>query len=158
VTAHWPVQIPVLVRERDCGSYDELDESSLLVFFREARRAYLSVLNASDADFRVRVIDVRFRLNRLISLDDDLAVHIRCDVLGAEEFRFEYRVRDRVTGETVAVGSSAHGLVAHGGSCGPIPLRFRERVAALEGRDVPFAQVVRSEVDDGGVVAQRSVG
>jgi acyl-CoA thioesterase FadM len=155
---HWPLQIPVLVRERDCGVGDELDESSLLVFFREARRAYLSVLNAGDANYRVRVVDVRLRLHRVISLDDDLAVRIRCDVLGTDEFRFQYLVRDRISGEIVADGSSAHGLVGMSGACGPIPVRFRERVAALEGTDVPFAPAVRSEVDHPGVVTQRSVG
>ena len=143
----------MLVRERDCGFRDELDESSLLVFFREARRAYMSVLNAGDSDFRVRVMDVRLRMHRVISLDDDLAVRIRCDVLSTEEFRFQYRVRDRVTGECVADGSSAHALIALGGEGGPIPLRFRERVAALEGREVPFAPSVRSEVDHGRVIA-----
>jgi len=137
---------------------DELDESSLLVFFREARRAYMSVLNAGDSDFQTRVMDVRFRMNRVITLDDDLSVRIRCDVLGTEEFRFQYVVLDRVTGEAVAQGSSAHSLVGLAGHCGPIPLRFRERVAALEGRDVPFAPAVRSEVDHGGIVAKRSVG
>jgi len=103
-------------------------------------------------------MDIRLRMNRVISLDDDLAVRIRCDVLSTEEFRFQYHVRDRVTGETVAQGSSAHGLVGLSGQCGPIPLRFRERVAALEGRDVPFAPAVRSEVHDAGVIAQRSFG
>jgi len=152
------VQIPVLVRERDCGFWDELDESSLLVFFREARRAYMSVLNAGDSDFRVRVMDVRLQMRRVISLDDDLSVRIRCASLGTEAFCFQYVIRDRITGEAVAEGSSEHALVGLGGECGPIPLRFRNRMAALEGREVPFDSEVRSEVDHVGIISERSFG
>ena len=129
----WPVQIPMFVRERDCGPGDELDESSVLVFFREARRAYMSVLNAGDGYFRERLIDVRFEFHRVVSIDDDLSVRVRCSDLGKDQFTFHATVLDRVTGETVIEGYSTCVLVDLVGTPLGVPQPFRARVAALEG-------------------------
>jgi len=158
VTVHWPVQVPILVRERDCGPQDEVDEAALLVFFREARRAYLGVVNADDTAFGSRVLDLRLRVHRVATVDDDLAIRIRCDAVGRDAFRFCYLVRDRLTGETVAEASSTQGLVGSMGLGVPVSRVFHERLMALEGCALSDLDATDSEVDDRGVIAQRSTG
>lgn len=133
----WPLQVLVTVRERDTGADGILDESLLLVYFREARRAYVGLLNAADDDFRYRMWDARLKVHRVITLDDELAVRVRVDEMGVSSFRMRYLVRDRVTAEDVAEGSTVQLLVDEQGEPIEIPRIFRERVEALEGRAFP---------------------
>ena len=157
MTAHWPVQVPVVVRERDCGLGDELDESAVLVFFREARRAYLGVLNAPDSGYRDRVVKIGFRFNRTVAVDDDIAVRIRCDGVGERAFRFQYLIRDRVTAEEVVYGTSVHQLLSEIGHAIGVPQRFRDRVGALEGRSFDPEEMVGSEIDDARIIPAGAV-
>jgi acyl-CoA thioesterase FadM len=156
MTVHWPVQVPILVRERDCGSQGELDEAALVVFFREARRAYLSVLNAGESPHWSRVVSLRMNVLRVATVDDDLAIRIRCDGVGHDEFLFRYLVRDRLTGETIAEASTLqrHDVFAEVG--GHVVATFNARLMALEGRELPA--LLPSEVDHLGVVPSRSIG
>lgn len=134
---NWPVQVVVNVREADCGPDGSLDESALLVLFREARRAYIGILNASEDDFRYRLWDARLKLRAVISMDDELSIRVRCDELGERAFRLRYRVRDRASGNLVAEGASVQVLVDAQGADRVIPDIFRDRVVALEGRQFP---------------------
>lgn len=156
MTVHWPVQVPILVRERDCGPQGELDEAALVVFFREARRAYLSVLNAGESPHWSRVVLLRMNVLRVAAVDDDLAVRIRCDGVGHDEFLFRYLVRDRVTDEVIAEASTVqrHDVFADVG--GRAVAAFNARVMALEGRELPALSSL--EIDHFGVVPSRSVG
>ena len=158
MTVHWPVQVPILVRERDCGPQGELDESALVVFFREARRAYLSVLNAGEEPCWSRVQELRIGVLRLASVDDDLAVRIRCDGVGRETFRFRYLVRDRVTDEVVAEATTVQALEAHLGLGLFVSQEFRARLSALEGRMLPDLDACESEIDDASVISNRFAG
>ncbi len=126
-----------------------------MVFFREARRAYLSVLNAGNDPQWTRVESIQMNIFRMATVDDDLAVRIRCDGVGRHTFRFRYLVRDRVTGETVAEASSVQALEGEVGMGMRVPQEFRARLMALEGRGLPELD---SEVDDVDVVGSRFVG
>ena len=127
----WPVSLPLVIRERDCGAGDLLDESVLVVFFREARRAYLSVLNVPPA--ASVLIDVHLSLSRPIASDDELAIDVRCDELTESGYRMAYRVRDVATGESVAEGSTTSELVDEVGQPVAVPEDLRLRVAVIEG-------------------------
>ena len=107
------------------------------MFFREARRAYISVLNANEDDFRYRLWDARLKFRKMIVLDDEVVVRVRCDELGERAFRLRYRIRSRADGELLAEGASVQVLVDAQGRDRVIPDIFRDRVVALEGREFP---------------------
>jgi acyl-CoA thioesterase FadM len=134
---NWPVQVVMTVRHRDCGPDLALNESSLLTFFHEARRSYISILNAEEEDFRYRLWDARLKFRAVIPPDEEVMIRVRCDELGERAFRLRYRMRERATGNLVAEGSSVQVLIDDKGSDRVIPDIFRDRVVALEGREFP---------------------
>jgi acyl-CoA thioesterase FadM len=128
----WPVQIPVDVRERDCGADGRLDESVLLVYFREARRAYVSVLNADD--LRLRLTEMGLNVHREIHLDDELQVAVRCEQVDERGLTMAYQVRDKLKSELVADGHTQLIFTDEWGDDRPVPVSLRVRIDVLEGR------------------------
>lgn len=128
----WPVQIPVDVRERDCGMDGRLDESVLLVYFREARRAYVSVLNTDE--LRLRLTELSLSVHREIHLDDELLVSVRCEQVDARGLTMAYQVRDKLRGELVADGHTQLHFIDEWGEDRALPVSLRVRIDVLEGR------------------------
>lgn len=128
----WPVHIPVDVRERDCGVGGRLDESVLLVYFREARRAYVSVLNAEE--LRLRLTGMGMSVHRDIHLDDELVVSVRCDQVDERGLTMAYQVRDKLRAELVAEGHTELIFTDEWGDDRPVPVSLRVRIDVLEGR------------------------
>jgi acyl-CoA thioesterase FadM len=133
----YPVQVHLRVRERDLNLQGIVDESIFLIYFQEARRAYVGALNALEDDFRFRVDDARVRMNTRVTIDDELAIRVRCDDLTSKSFRLKYLVWNRIGREQVAVGSSVLILLDDQGTDSVLPGIFRLRVQALEGRSFP---------------------
>jgi acyl-CoA thioester hydrolase len=133
----YPVQVHLRVRERDQNRLGVVDESVFLTYFQEARRAYVGALNALEDDFLFRVFDARVMVDQLVTVDDELAIRVRCDELSSKAFRLQYMIWNRIGRERVAHGSSILILLDQYGVDAKLPRSFRERVEALEGRSFP---------------------
>ena len=134
------IAAPIEVRFRDVDMMGHVNNAVYLTYFELARAHYWRALGESE-DSRIRtyvVARAECDFRSPARLDDDLVCHLRVASLGRTSFVFEYLLRDRKGGRTVAEGRTVQVMYDYA-TARPRPLdaAFKEAVQEFEGRPIP---------------------
>jgi acyl-CoA thioester hydrolase len=136
----YPLAVPVEVRFRDIDSMGHVNNAVYLTYFENARIAYWRAVpgigSRREVDYVLARAECDFRSP--VTLDDDLACHVRVASFGRRSFAFEYLLRDEKTGRVAAEGRTVQAMYDYARRRVKIldePLK--EAIRAFEKRDIP---------------------
>ena len=127
--------IPITVRVHDLNYGNHVGYQNYLVYFQEARIAYLKQFGFSEGDIggcRMLISSAECRYKKELYLGDEITVGCRVSQLKPKMFTMDYRI-DRA-GKTCALGTTTQVCVAPGEEkIAVLPPEFTAAVKAFEG-------------------------
>ena len=132
--------VPIDVRYGDLDPQWHVNNARFLTFLEHARLSYLMHLGLFDGvnffDFHTIVADIHISYLAPIQLQQNVAVHIRCDRIGTKSLTFVYEIRDEDTQQVLATAETI--LVAydyHQQKSTVVSDTWRKAISELEGID-----------------------
>ena len=129
------VSIPITVRADDLNYGNHVGHQVYLVYFQEARIAYLNRFGFSEGDIggcRMLISSAECRYKQELFLGDEIMVGCRVSQLKPKMFIMDYQITK--AGHICAQGTTAQVCMAPGGKkITPLPEVFVEAVKGFEG-------------------------
>ncbi len=132
--------VPITVRYGDLDPQWHVNNARFLTYLEHARMAYLTHLGLFEGnnffDFKLIVADIHIKYLAPIELNQNVAVHIRCDRIGNKSLVFAYEIRDEDIGKVLSIAETI--MVTydyHQQKSIIVPDEWREAIGNLEGVD-----------------------
>ena len=125
------------VRFADVDMFDHVNNAAYLTYIESARVAYYTNLTGltDPRDFGMTVASAKVDFVKPVFYGQTLDVYTRIGRVGNKSWTLEHELRDRETGEVMAVASTVNVFYDHETSRSqPIPADIVEKMERFEGR------------------------